>query len=71
MPTTHRQRAYSIQVDAPVVITLSPAAGSLANGEVGAAYSQSFTASGGTSPYTYAVTAGALPDGLTLAATVR
>ncbi|WP_425329578.1 putative Ig domain-containing protein [Stappia indica] len=60
--------AYSIQVDAPVVITLSPAAGSLANGEVGAAYSQSFTASGGTSPYSYAVTAGALPDGLTLAA---
>ncbi|WP_171901513.1 Ig domain-containing protein, partial [Stappia indica] len=59
---------YSIQVDAaPVVITLAPAAGSLANGEVGTAYSQTFTASGGAAPYTYAVTAGALPDGLTLA----
>ncbi|MCC4245902.1 putative Ig domain-containing protein [Stappia indica] len=60
--------AYSIQVDAaPVVIALNPAAGSLANGEVGTAYSQTFTASGGAAPYTYAVTAGALPDGLTLA----
>ncbi|WP_171900658.1 putative Ig domain-containing protein, partial [Stappia indica] len=60
--------AYSIQVDAaPVVIALAPAAGSLANGEVGTAYSQTFTASGGAAPYTYAVTAGALPDGLTLA----
>ena len=31
------------------------------------AYSQTLTASGGTAPYTFAVTAGALPSGLTLA----
>ncbi|WP_244301468.1 putative Ig domain-containing protein [Stappia sp. P2PMeth1] len=60
--------AYSIQIDAaPVVIALNPAAGSLANGTVGTSYTETFTASGGASPYTYAVTAGALPDGLTLA----
>ncbi|SOC04463.1 hypothetical protein, partial [Stappia indica] len=51
----------------PVTISLAPAAGSLANGAVGTAYTQTFTASGGAAPYTYAVTAGALPDGLTLA----
>ncbi|HLP66148.1 MAG TPA: putative Ig domain-containing protein, partial [Rhizobium sp.] len=51
----------------PVTITLSPAAGALTAGEVGTAYSQTFTASGGTAPYTYAVTAGTLPDGLSLA----
>ncbi|MBI5100828.1 MAG: hypothetical protein HZB33_03165, partial [Nitrospirae bacterium] len=44
--------------------TLSPA--TLPNGTAGAAYSQTVTASGGTGPYTYAVTAGALPGGLGL-----
>lgn len=46
------------------VITLSPA--TLPTGMVGTAYTQPITASGGTSPYTYAVTAGTLPTGLTL-----
>lgn len=58
-------RTYTLTVAAPT-ITVSPA--SLAGATVGAAYSQSITASGGTSPYTFAVTAGALPAGLTLAA---
>ncbi|WP_171904860.1 putative Ig domain-containing protein [Hoeflea olei] len=35
-------------------------------GEVGTAYTQTITASGGTAPYSYAVTAGSLPAGLTL-----
>ncbi|MFN7970763.1 MAG: putative Ig domain-containing protein [Acidobacteriota bacterium] len=47
-------------------ITVSPA--SLPNGTVGTPYSQTITASGGTAPYTFAVTAGALPNGLTLTA---
>jgi large repetitive protein len=48
------------------VITLSPlTAGS---GTVGVAYSRTFTASGGTAPYTFGVTNGALPPGLTLTA---
>ncbi|WP_186395842.1 cadherin-like beta sandwich domain-containing protein [Stappia sp. TSB10GB4] len=62
---------YTVDVTrtAPAVtITLDPAAGALPTGQVGTAYSQSFTASGGTGPYSYAVTAGALPAGLTLAA---
>ncbi|HPA27817.1 MAG TPA: M6 family metalloprotease domain-containing protein [Acidobacteriota bacterium] len=45
-------------------ITVLPS--SLPNGVAGTAYSQTITASGGTAPYTYAVTSGALPGGLTL-----
>ncbi|MGG6461877.1 putative Ig domain-containing protein [Solilutibacter silvestris] len=48
----------------PPTISLSPA--SLSNGTVATAYSQTITASGGTASYSYAVTAGALPAGLTL-----
>ena len=45
-------------------ITLSPS--TLPNGTVGVAYNQTIVASGGAGPYTYAVTAGALPAGLVL-----
>ena len=45
-------------------ITVSPP--SLPNGTQGASYSQTITASGGTGPYTYAVTSGSLPNGLSL-----
>src|SRR6202012_510417 len=48
----------------PAIITLTP---TLPAATVGVVYSQSVTATGGTSPYTYAVTAGALPAGVTLA----
>ncbi len=44
------------------ITTTSP----LPNGTVGAAYSQTLTASGGTPPYTWSVTSGALPGGLAL-----
>lgn len=57
---------YSITVGAPT-ITLAPA--SLPAGTVAAAYSQTITASGGNGTYNYAVTAGALPAGLTLGGT--
>lgn len=46
-------------------IALSPA--TLPNGMLGTPYSQTITASGGTAPYTFAVTSGAVPPGLTLA----
>jgi hypothetical protein len=48
-------------------ITLSPS--TTPNGTIGVAYSQTFTAAGGTSPYRFGVTAGALPTGLTLSPT--
>ncbi len=46
------------------VITLSPS--TLPNGTINTAYSQTITASGGTASYTYTVSSGALPAGLTL-----
>jgi outer membrane autotransporter protein len=57
-------RAYALVVDAPT-IALAPAA--LPDGTVGTAYSQTITGTGGVAPYTFAVTAGTLPAGLTLA----
>ncbi|MFC0588208.1 putative Ig domain-containing protein [Novosphingobium aquiterrae] len=47
-----------------VPVTLTP--GSIPGGTVGTAYSQTITPSGGTSPYSFSITAGALPAGLTL-----
>ncbi|WP_166211578.1 putative Ig domain-containing protein [Cognatiluteimonas telluris] len=58
-------RPYTVAIVAPLV-TVSPA--TLANATAGAAYSQLVTASGGTAPYTFAVSAGSLPAGVTLAA---
>lgn len=43
-----------------------PVAAVLKGGTVGTAYSETITAQGGTSPYTYAVTSGSLPAGLSL-----
>ncbi|MFW5329818.1 beta strand repeat-containing protein [Hydrogenophaga sp. ZJX-1] len=57
-------RAYTLVVTPPTIVL--PAT-SLAGGTVGTAYADGITAaSGGTAPYSYAVTAGALPGGLTL-----
>jgi hypothetical protein len=56
-------RVYTLAVNCPV-ITVNPA--TIPAPIAGIAYSQTFTATGGTAPYTFAVTAGALPPGLTL-----
>lgn len=45
-------------------ITVNPA--TLPAGEIGVLYSQVVSASGGTAPYTFSISSGALPDGLTL-----
>lgn len=45
-------------------ISVAPAV--LPNGTLGVAYSRTITGSGGTAPYTFAVTSGTLPAGLTL-----
>lgn len=58
-------RSYSLVVAGP---TVSVGPGTLSAGAVGVAYSAAISASGGVAPYSYAVTAGALPPGVTLAA---
>lgn len=47
-----------------MTIAISPT--SLPEGQTGSAYSQTLAASGGTGPYTFALTSGALPVGLSL-----
>jgi len=56
-------RAYTLAMAAP---TLSLAPASLPNGIGSTPYTASFSASGGTAPYTFALSAGALPSGLSL-----
>jgi len=55
---------FEVQSGGAPTITLSPS--TLPTGTVGTAYSQTIAASGGTAPYTFTVTAGTLPNGLTL-----
>jgi hypothetical protein len=58
-------RQYTVTIDAaPAMIVITPP--TLPNGTVNTPYSQTITASGGSGPYIYAVTAGALPGGLSL-----
>lgn len=56
-------QAYTIAVAAPTV-TLNPT--SLPRATALSGYSETFTSSGGTAPYTYTITLGVLPRGLTL-----
>jgi large repetitive protein len=56
-------KAYSLTVSAPTIM-VSPATLPAATAET--AYSQTLIASGGTGSYTYAVSAGALPAGMSL-----
>ena len=56
-------RAYTVTIAAaPIVVNPS----SLPNGAVGSAYSEAVSAAGGSGSFTYSVSAGALPAGLTL-----
>jgi uncharacterized protein YhjY with autotransporter beta-barrel domain len=56
-------QAYTVNIGTNT-LTINPA--SLPNATQGAAYSQTGSATGGTGPYTYSVTAGSLPAGLSL-----
>jgi hypothetical protein len=80
-PTTAATANFTVQVKdssnatatQPLSITIAPSqltitTTSLPNGTVGAAYSQTLAASGGTGGYSWSTTAGSLPAGLTLAA---
>lgn len=64
-PVQSDSQALTIDIVNPLLIT----SGALPGTAIGAAYSQMVTASGGTTPYTFSVSAGALPAGLTLNAT--
>lgn len=57
-------RVLTLRVFAGLVITYGPAP----DGYVGAAYSQTLTASGGVAPYTWSLVQGSLPAGVTLSA---
>ena len=62
---TTASAALSVVVKpAPLTITTTP----LPGGTVGAAYSQSLAAAGGTGPYTWSISSGVLPGGLMLTA---
>jgi hypothetical protein len=55
---------FSMTVVEPLAITTT----TLPGGTVGQAYSASVMASGGTQPYTFSITRGSLPNGLSLSA---
>src|SRR6185295_18820140 len=57
-------RAYTIVIAAATcpAITVNPTA--LPSGHIGTPYNQAVVGSGGTAPYTYSVSSGALPNGL-------
>ncbi|WP_258080614.1 putative Ig domain-containing protein, partial [Xanthomonas arboricola] len=63
-PAAQASRSYTLTIAAPVVV-IAPT--TLSSATRGTAYSQTLSASGGTAPYTYAVSAGSLPAGITLA----
>lgn len=63
-PAAQASRSYTLTIAAPVIVVAPTALPAVTRGT---AYSQTLSASGGTAPYTYAVSAGNMPAGLTLA----
>lgn len=61
--TNSGYRVYRIAVRSPN--GLLPVSGALRSGRAGTPYTQDFLATGGLPPFTYALTAGSLPEGLT------
>ncbi len=62
---TSAPATVTITVQARPPLVFAPAAGSLPGATAGSNYSTTIAASNGTAPYTYMVTAGSLPSGLT------
>lgn len=62
--TQSASRAFTVIVTAPTVLTIATT--SLAGAVQGDPYSASLTAVGGTQPYAWSISTGALPTGLTL-----
>jgi uncharacterized protein (TIGR03437 family) len=59
------ERNYTLNVIACPTITVNPA--TLPAGTTGAAYNQSFSATGGSAAYSFSIATGSLPNGLSLA----
>ena len=55
-------KAFTITIASGLAITTAP---TLPTGEVGVSYSQPLTAAGGTAPYSWSISSGSLPGGLT------
>jgi hypothetical protein len=70
-PANSDSRQYSLTVIATPGAGLSLVNAFLPPARVGASYTANLIAAGGTTPYTFGVSAGALPPGLTLATTGR
>ncbi len=58
-------RSYTLVINC-LGLTVNPAVAALPAGTVGTPYSRTFTAVGGAAPYTFSVTSGILPGGLSL-----
>ncbi|HJV36058.1 Ig domain-containing protein, partial [Geomonas sp.] len=65
VPPQIRSRSFTLTINQPGALTITSTS-PLPGGTVSSAYSQTLTATGGTTPYSWAVTAGALPAGLSL-----
>ena len=61
-PQQKTTKAFTINIYDPLQITTS----SLPDGNVGVTYSATLAATGGKQPYTWSISAGSLPDGLSL-----
>ncbi|MBL8113854.1 MAG: IPTL-CTERM sorting domain-containing protein [Acidobacteria bacterium] len=59
-------QVYTIVINAPACPTILVSPATLPPAVAGSLYSQTITASGGTPPYVFTITSGALPPGLTL-----
>jgi len=63
-PKQTASSGFTIQINNPAPPTITTT--TLPDGAIGAAYSQSIHATGGLAPYTWSISGGALPAGLTL-----
>lgn len=69
MPPQIVSQPLSVNVLAAAVVPLVMGTNVLPNAQEGIPYSQQLSVSGGTSPYTWSIIAGALPTGLSMDST--
>jgi hypothetical protein len=65
-PPLSKSVSLSLTISSVAPATLSITTSSLPSGQVGASYSATLVATGGTTPYTWSISSGSLPAGLTL-----